>query len=61
MDITKKLMDAIPLLEGDNKKIIQDLLTRKLQEEAAVIEKPVEQSKEQKDLEELMNYNGGEN
>lgn len=59
MDITSKLMEAIPLLEGENKKIIQDLLVKKLEEEAQAVERPPELTKEERDFEELLNYNGG--
>ena len=59
MDIIKNLMDAIPLLEGDNKKVIQDLLTQKLKESAEEKEEVVE-DKATKDYQELMAYNGGE-
>ena len=59
MDIIDNLMKAIPLCDGESSKILQELLVRKLQEQAELIDKPQELTKEQLDMNELLNYNGG--
>ena len=60
MDIIDKLIEAIPIVDEASKKILSELLVKKLTEQANSIAKPLKLSKEQRDLQELLNYNGGE-
>lgn len=58
MDIIKELKESIPLLDGDNKAIVQDLLVVKLKELANEEVKKVELTQEEKDEQAILNYNG---
>lgn len=57
MNIVGHLLKAIPTVDEANKKVLSDLLTKQLLQMAEEKEPIV--SKEQQDLQELLNYNGG--
>jgi len=58
MDIIDKLIESIPIVDNDNKKVLSDLLVVKLQELANSEAKKTELTQEQKDEQEIMNFNG---
>jgi len=58
MDIIDKLIESIPIVDETNKKILSDLLVKKLQEQANEEVKKIELTQEEIDEQEIMNYNG---
>ncbi len=58
MDIIDKLIQSIPIVDEGSKKVLSELLVKKLQEQADIEPEKIELTQEQKDELEIMNYTG---